>query len=463
MTRLFSRYIPRRDILFFFIEGIVISLGVLLATGIRFTFDRESIFSYKYVIAKILFITAVCQFTLLYNDLYSGEVEGSNRKLLIRLLNSLAATSVLLAIAYYFFPTLIIRRGIFVLTMIILPPLLFSWRIFYTEIPIFGENKERILIVGTGDLALEIGKRIVDKGHAGYEVVGYIDEDKNRVGESLFNPRIIGTPGEMLQIIERDRINRIVVALTEMRGRLPIGPLLKSRLDGVEVEDGISFYEKISGRIHVSHLKPGWLIFSEGFRRNQIEIGKRMTDIFLSAFGLILTSPIMLFTSLLIKLDSPGPVLFRQERVGEGGRVFTLLKFRSMKVDAESDTGPKWATLNDERITRVGRFIRKLRIDELPQIINVLRGEMSFVGPRPERPYFVAQLKKKVPYYSLRHTVKPGITGWAQIKYSYGASVKDAMEKLQYDLYYIKNMSLLFDLTIVLDTIKIVTLGKGAR
>jgi len=375
----------------------------------------------------------------------------------------MGATSILLAIFYFFFPSLLIGRGIFVLTMALLPPLLFFWRILYTETSVFKRNREKILIIGTDELALEIGKRIVENGNTGYEVAGYLDEDERRVGESLFNPRIIGTTKEIVSVAERTGADRIIVALQEMRGRLPVGPLLKLRLDGVAVEDGVSFYEKISGKIHVSHLKPGWLIFSEGFKRRQIEIGKRITDIVLSIIGLILVSPIMLITALLIKIDSPGPVLFKQERVGAGGRVFTLLKFRSMKDKAESESGPVWADLNDRRVTRVGRIIRKLRIDEFPQMFNVLKGEMSFVGPRPERPFFVSKLEKRIPYYSLRHTVKPGITGWAQVRYPYGASIEDAMEKLQYDIYYIKNMSLFFDMTIILETIKTVLMGRGAR
>ncbi len=441
----------------------MISLGVLLAISIRFFFDREGIVSYEYIIAKVLFVTLVCQGSLLYNELYSINLGDNRRILLIKLLQSLGATSILLSISYFFWPSLIIGRGIFILTIIVLPPLLFIWRIFHTKIPVFAQNKERILIIGTGELAIEIGKKVIDEHHGGYEVVGYVDENEMRVGERLFNPKIIASQEEIIPTVERERIDRIIVALPEMRGHLPIGPLLTLRLDGIGVEDGITFYEKISGKIHVSHLKPGWLIFSEGFRRRQIEIGKRIVDIFLAVIGLLLTAPVMLMVALLIKLDSTGPVLFRQERVGKGGRIFTLLKFRSMKVDAESRSGPVWAQANDQRITWIGRLMRKLRIDELPQVINVLKGEMSFVGPRPERSYFVTKLEEKIPYYSLRHTVKPGITGWAQIKYPYGASVRDSLEKLQYDIYYIKNMTLLFDLTIVLETIKTVILGKGAR
>src|SRR3972149_9393690 len=463
MIRLFNRYVLSRDILFVFAEGLIISLSVLLAIAIRFFFDSNSILLYEYFIFKIVFITLVCQATILYNDLYFVNLKDRNRLLFIKLLQSLGATSVLLSIAYFFFPSLIIGRGIFIITMIALIPILLLWRIFFVNMSLFRKDNDKLLIIGTGELAVEIGRKIVDKGYAGYKVAGFIDEDKGRVGESLFNPKIIGTYDDISSIVQKERTGKIIVAMQEMRGIFPIDQLLKLRLDGIEVEDGISFYEKISGKIHVSHLKPGWLIFSEGFRRRRIEMGKRITDIFLASVGLILALPIMLLTALLIKLESPGPVFFRQDRVGEGEKEFTLLKFRSMKVDAESETGPVWATVNDDRVTKIGKLIRKLRIDEIPQMINVLKGDMSFVGPRPERAHFIAMLEKEIPYYSLRHNVKPGITGWAQIKYPYGASVEDAREKLQYDIYYIKNMSLLYDFTIVLETIKTVILGQGAR
>ena len=261
MIRLFSRYIPARDVFFCLTEGLIISIGVLLAIGIRFSFDSNSIVSYEYIIPKILFVTIICQASFLYNELYFTNLGNNNRILLVKLLQSFGAASVLLAIFYFFFPSLLIGRGIFVLTMFVLPPLMFIWRLSYPDIPLFRNNKERILIIGTGDLGLEIGKKILDKSYAGYEVVGYIDEDEQRVGESLFNPRIIGTHKEIFPIVQRERVDKIIVSLPEMRGRLPIGPLLTSRLDGVEVEEGVSFYEKISGKIHVSHLKPGWLIF----------------------------------------------------------------------------------------------------------------------------------------------------------------------------------------------------------
>lgn len=463
MARLFNRYIPIKDLLLFFMEGLIISACVLLAIFIRFLFNYEEILNHEHLLSKILFFALLCQATIFYNDLYSSNLRERNRLLFIKLLQSMGIASVLLAISYFVLPMLIIGRGVFIISITLLLPVLLIWRIYYQEIPFLRKDDENILIIGTGDLSIEIGKKIIERGGSGYNVVGYIDENRDKVGQRLFNPSIIGSFDDIIPVVQNKKIDKIIIAMAEMRGKFPVDPLLRLRLDGIEVEEGISFYEKISGKIHVSHLKPGWLIFSEGFQRRRIAIGKRLIDLILSAVGLVLAAPVMLITAILIKLDSPGPVLFKQKRVGEGEKVFVLLKFRSMRANAESQTGPIWASEDDQRVTRVGRFIRKVRIDELPQMINVLKGDMSFVGPRPERPYFIDMLKHEIPFYSLRHSVKPGITGWAQVRYEYGASVEDAMEKLQYDIYYIKNMSLLFDLSIILDTTKTILSGKGSR
>jgi len=265
-------------------------------------------------------------------------------------------------------------------------------------------------------------------------------------------------------LAEEEKIDSIIVALDEKRGIFPYRQLLNCKVRGINVIDGESFYERISGKLLVERINPSWLIFSEGFQKSRlVRISKRAVDFLVASLLLIIFAPISLITAFAIKLDSPGPVLFTQERVGENGKIFRILKFRSMRADAEKYTGPVWATEDDPRITRVGRIIRKLRIDEVPQLWNVFKGEMSFVGPRPERPYFVEQLKEKIPYYNERFSVKPGITGWAQVKYPYGASEKDALEKLKYDLYYIKNMSIFMDLMVIFQTAKIVLLGRGAR
>ena len=281
--------------------------------------------------------------------------------------------------------------------------------------------------------------------------------------EISFKPVIIGDYTEISSIVKAGDVDRIIVALDERRGKFPIEQLLYCRLKGIPVEDGIAFTEQLAGKLSVESIHPSFLIFSDGFKSSNIfKRMKRGIDILASLIALTLFFPFILLITLAIKLDSKGPILYQQERVGEDGKIFRLLKFRSMRVDAEAGE-PVWASVNDPRITRVGRVIRKLRLDEIPQMINVLRGEMSFVGPRPERPFFVQQLEKEVPYYSERHVIKPGITGWAQISYRYGASKEDALEKLKYDLYYIKHISIVLDLTIIFETAKIVLLGKGAR
>ena len=276
-------------------------------------------------------------------------------------------------------------------------------------------------------------------------------------------PVVIGDYAQIFSICREGTVNRIIVALDERRGKFPIEQLLLCRLKGIRVDDGMAFTEDLAGKLSVENLHPSSLIFSDGFKRSSIFKGvKRYVDVLVSTMGLILCFPLATLVAIAIRMDSKGPILYRQERVGEDGKVFTLLKFRTMRMNAE-ENGPAWAGTNDPRITRIGRILRTLRLDEIPQMINVLRGEMSFVGPRPERPFFIEQLRKEIPYYAQRHAVRPGITGWAQIRYPYGASKEDALEKLKYDLYYVKHMSFFFDLMIILETVKIVLLGHGAR
>lgn len=276
-------------------------------------------------------------------------------------------------------------------------------------------------------------------------------------------PAVIGDYSQIIHICQNRNVDRIIVALDERRGKFPLEQLLYCRLKGIQVDDWAVFTEQLAGKLSVENLHPSFLIFSDGFNRSDIfKRLKRCADIIGSLLGLAFLAPVSLIISIVIKLDSTGPILYSQERVGEDGKIFNLLKFRSMRVDAE-ENGPVWAKVDDNRVTRIGYVIRKLRLDEIPQMINVLKGDMSFVGPRPERPFFVDFLRKEIPFYIERHVVKPGITGWAQICYRYGASKEDALEKLKYDLYYIKHMSLLFDLVIIFETIKIVLLGRGAR
>ena len=322
---------------------------------------------------------------------------------------------------------------------------------------------ENIMIIGSGALAKEIAEEIIEKADTGFNIVGFIAENPDRVGEKLVNPSIIGDQSQIHDIATREKVNRIIVALEERRGKFPQSQLLECKMRGIAVEEGIEFYEHLTGRLQIESLRPSFLIFSNGFKKPELSMGvKRITGFALSLVALILLSPLILVISILVKIDSQGPVFYKQERVGKRGKIFKLLKFRSMVNNAETN-GPVWAENDDKRITRVGRWIRKWRFDEVPQMLNVLKGDMAFVGPRPERPYFVEQLRKEIPFYDQRFSVKPGVTGWAQIKYRYGASKEDALEKLKYDLYYIKNLSPFFDLLIIFETIKVVLFGKGAR
>ena len=296
----------------------------------------------------------------------------------------------------------------------------------------------------------------------GYRIAGFVGTDPELLGKSLINPRVIGLTSELDEVVRREGIDRIVVAMGERRGQLPTKELLQLSLAGtVNIEEGASFYERVTGRVSLNLIRPSWLIFSSRGRQARISgIARNVVHRIVALIGGLLSFPIAIVTAILIKLESRGSILYKQERVGKNGSLFTVMKFRSMRTDAEK-AGPVWASQDDDRTTRVGRIIRKLRIDEIPQFWNILRGEMDFVGPRPERPHFVSQLAEEIPYYEQRHLIAPGLTGWAQIKYPYGASIEDARQKLQYDLYYIKNQSLMLDAIILFETIKIILFGRG--
>ncbi len=323
--------------------------------------------------------------------------------------------------------------------------------------------RKRLLILGTGQQAKELGQVLVAQRNSRYKMIGFLDRDPTRVGERLVNPGIIGTFEQLFEIVEYHDVRTIAICLDDRRIGLPMETLLDFKSAGVEVVDGHQLYEEESGRLSIDLIRPSALVFSTGFRRRAIIMSlKRILDVVASAAGLIVLTPLFALVGLLIKLDSVGPIFHRQMRIGLRGTPYMMWKFRSMRCDAEED-GARWAAEGDPRITRVGRWLRKWRIDELPQLIDVVKGAMSLVGPRPERPVFVQELRSKIPYYDLRHTVRPGITGWAQIRFRYAASPQDAHVKLQYDLYYLKNFSLVLDVRILLETIRVVLCTTGAR
>ena len=328
-----------------------------------------------------------------------------------------------------------------------------------------GIGAKRVLIVGTGEDAAGVEKALATLGYPSMAIVGFYPVAQGGESPAVPADRVLPRSLPLAEIVSGLGIKEVIVAVREQRGGvLPMRELIECRVSGVPVTDLAGIYERVRGEVPIESLKASWLIYGQGFAQSGLRTFiKRTFDLLVSAVLLALTLPLMLITALVIRLESHGPVIYRQERVGRGGRPFTCLKFRSMQADAEADGKPRWAGANDERVTRIGRFIRKTRIDELPQLINVLRGEMSFVGPRPERPGFVNELKKAIPYYDLRHSVKPGITGWAQVRYTYGASVEDARKKLQFDLYYVKNHSLFLDLLILVETVRVVLFREGAH
>jgi sugar transferase (PEP-CTERM system associated) len=379
----------------------------------------------------------------------------------VRVLQGTGAAATALAAVSLLLPSVRLGSGTFLMTLGLLVVALPLWRVAFAGLTNDPHLEERVLIVGTGSLALTVAKQMRAQHDFAYRLVGFI-EDPTGAGSSTAGP-VLGAAADLPRIVEAYDIGRIVVGLTDRRGQLPIDELLHAKMAGVRVEDAATTYERMTGKILVDDLKPSWLIFSEGFQASRAtRLAKRLFDVTGALIGIVLAGPIMLLTALAIRLESPGAALYCQERVGENGRVFTLCKFRSMRIDAEQGT-PVWAKDHDDRVTRVGRFIRLTRLDELPQFWNVLRGEMSFVGPRPERPFFVQQLAEEIPFYMMRHAVKPGVTGWAQVRYRYGASVEDSLEKLRYDLYYMKHLSLVFDLTILVDTVKVIVCRKGAH
>jgi sugar transferase (PEP-CTERM system associated) len=382
-----------------------------------------------------------------------------------RMVTATGLGGVALAVAFYAVPQAHVGRGVLLIALGLglLATALARWLV--GSLVTHDALRQRVLVLGAGRNANLLNNRMRRKAdRRGFELVGFVP-----MGEASadVDAELWLDPGaRLVDFVRANQIDELVIAVDDRRGMLPMDQLLQCRAAGVAVTSLADFFEREAGKLKLGVIDPSALVFGEGFNCHPLRCAsKRVFDIASATLLLVLAAPVMILTAIAILLESGigQPVLYRQERVGEGGRVFRVLKFRSMRTDAEKDGVARWASANDDRITRVGRFIRKVRIDELPQIFNVLRGDMSFVGPRPERPQFVEQLTREIPYFGLRHCVKPGITGWAQLRYAYGASVEDAAEKLKYDLYYVKKHSLLFDAAILLQTVEVVLFGKGAR
>lgn len=460
----FNRYLSGRTLLVWAMETLLVLLTVSLVTAMRFGFREQSIINYDPSFMKTVVMAVTYLGVYYYFNLYEPFFYRPKPQMIIRLIQATIVSSIILFIIYFLVPSVKTWRGVLLATTVMLPPLLILWRLVFTKWLSLNLPEQRVMIIGSEELAKKVGTEIFSQSELGLKLVGFIDDDPSKLGKSIVNPGVIGHSIDIPRLVRSEKIDRIIVATPDRRTKLPMSELLDCKLHGINIEEGETFLERMTGKVLLHQLKPSWIVFSDGFKSlRSRKILKRVFDIVFSTFWLIVISPVLLITAILIKLESKGPVIFRQTRVGENGREFDIYKFRSMGQDAEAKTGPVWAGASDSRVTRVGKFIRKTRIDELPQLINVIKGEMSFVGPRPERPFFVEQLKREIPYYDTRLVVKPGVTGWAQVRYQYGATVQDSLEKLQYDLYYIKNMSPILDLMIILLTIKVVLTGKGAR
>ncbi len=497
MISILKKRYPLRSIFFFLGEGLLIFLSI---SAVYLEFKGWAVYSQDIVLycLRALIVSNIFQLSFYFFDLYDLDLELNPAETIVRLVQACGAGCIVLAVFYYFFPTVIISGPVFWVSYVVTCTVLFIWRIFFYLILKKRWFIQPVLILGSGSLAEAITDEIdgwiesssgkfIQRMNSGYKVAAFICKDKPRAnplhapvvtiaveknGEENDKPSHYHIPdapasssevNSIQEICDYYYTQRIIVAHDDRRGNMPVQDLLECKLRGIHIEDGISFYEAITGKILIESVNPAWMIFSDGFQKSRLRyFFKRIMDVVFSFFGLLLSIPIALITAICIKLDSPGDIFYTQERIGEKGKKFTIFKFRSMTQDAEK-AGHVWALENDPRVTRVGAIIRLTRIDEIPQMWNVLRGDMSFIGPRPERPPFVDLLTKNIPYYALRHTVKPGITGWAQVCYPYGASEEDALRKLEYDFYYIKNLSTFMDLLVAFRTIKTVLGRRGSR
>ena len=468
MIRIFSQYVSPKSLMLMAMESLLISLALLCGVFVRFwnqPLEFDTFVQFPDFAVQVAIFVIIFQICFYYSDLYNLHTMRTRYEQLLRLGQSLGAGCLVLGIVYYIFPNLLIGRGVFFISTALAATFVMVSRVALDRAWQFAAPKQNILILGTHELAVTVARELARRDDLNLQLVGFVRTSGTPDNQQeLFGHPIVGTTDNLEAIATEQRVARIIVALEDRRLKMPTRDLVKLRVQGIRVEDAHSTISSLSGRVWLNTVQPSWFVFSDGFHRSKTTLVlKRILDLSVGLIGLMLSLPLMLLVAIAIRLDSRGTVIYRQTRVGYRGKCFELLKFRSMCVNAERENGAAWASKNDSRITRVGRFIRKFRLDELPQFINVIRGEMSFVGPRPERPVFVDQLRQEISYYDERHSVRPGLTGWARVQYGYGASVEAAFGKLEYDLVYLKNMSLLFDFAIMLQTIRIVLTGSGSR
>jgi sugar transferase (PEP-CTERM system associated) len=467
LIRLFNVYYPIRTLVLLIGEALIVWTSFLLGAWIIL---REDCYLVLYVEGGFVNLLVLTVLVLLCShcfDLYDTARLNTKGELYFRLLLVPAVVAFVLAFVSYIWPNLLLgglhpehspyRSGSSAVGLLILTFALFGWRLGFTWLVQLPILVERVYVLGTGERAQRVVQGLRQNPELGVEIASWTGKLEGAVTRD-------SVAAHLMEVVHRQKVHRVIVAMPDRRGTIPMRELLDLRLRGVKIEEATSWLEKISGKIEVENLYPSWLVYGLGFRRSTpVIVIRRAISFIISLLGLILALPLLPFIILAIRLDSRGPVFYTQTRVGKGGRLFKVMKFRTMRQDAEAVSGPRWAGDHDPRVTRVGKFLRASRLDEIPQLWCVLKGDMAFVGPRPERPEFIEMLSKEIPYYGVRHMVRPGITGLAQVKYKYGRSVDDSREKLQYDLFYIKNASIGLDLLIMFQTIKTVLLGRGAQ
>jgi len=457
LIRLFHVYYPIRTLILLLGEALIVWTSFLVAAVVVLREDSYLVLNYEGGYIKLFVFTAVVLLCSHWFDLYDTARLNTRGELYFRLLMVPGLLAFVTAGISYVRPDFLLGGGSTALGLFIVAFALFGWRLGYGWLVQLPMLVERVYVLGADERAQRLVQGLRQNPEIGVEIASWTGKLDGEVTRQ-------SVAAHLMEVVSKQRVHRVIVAMKDRRGNMPVDELLQLRLQGVKIEEATSWLEKISGKIEVENLNPSWLVFNEGFRRSTtFVVIRRLLSVTFSLLGLMLTLPLLPLIMLAIRLDSEGPVFYTQTRMGKGGRLFKVVKFRTMRHDAEAVNGAQWAEINDPRVTRVGKFLRTSRLDEIPQLWCVLKGDMAFVGPRPERPEFIELLSKEINYYGVRHMVRPGVTGWAQIKYQYGSTVEDAREKLQYDLFYIKNASIGLDLLIMFQTIKTVLLRRGAQ
>jgi sugar transferase (PEP-CTERM system associated) len=460
VIRLFQVYFAGRTVLLALSEGILSSLVLILAMYLWFGNDTDLALQYDHGFLRVLFASAICILCMYYYDLYDSFVVRTFREVFPRVVHVLGTVSIVLALVYYAYPPAQLNKGPIMIWLTLAGISVMLWRRVFVSFTVSAQMTDRTILLGDGPLADPLAEAIAARPEFGLQVVGYVGPESTTGGRVAALP-CLGELSELSAVVRREDVSCVVISMGDRRGKLPVEDLLGMKTRGVRIQDAPDLYEALTGRVPVSHLRLSWLLFSPGFRISKWTLlYKRTASLCLSIPCLLITFPLMCLIAIAIRLESPGPAIFRQRRIGKDGNPFTLYKFRSMGIDAD---GQRPAETNDSRVTRVGYWLRRKRLDELPQLFNILRGDMNFVGPRPFIPSAEEEYSRQIPFYNQRWSTKPGATGWAQVKGGYCSSLEDNIEKLGYDLFYVKHMSVGLDCLILFHTIKILLLGRGAR